>query len=115
MLRATLKRAGVDLGDLKAVHKQAAQIAAYASASRAPVVSGLLRRSIRAAGTRTAGIIRAGNNTRVPYAGVIHWGWKARGIPANPFLTNGAQSSESTWIRVYETYVDTTINQIQGK
>jgi hypothetical protein len=115
MLRSTLKKAGVDLGDLKAVHRQAAQIAAYAAAPLVPVRSGKLRRTIRAAGTKTAGIVRAGNNTRVPYAGLIHWGWKSRGIKPRPFLAAGAHASESTWLRVYDRYMTTTLAQIKGK
>ena len=114
-LRATLKKAGVNLGDLKAVHKQSATVAASAARSKVPTVGGGLGRTIRAAGTKTAGIVRAGNNSRVPYAQVVHWGWPRRSRPAQPFITEGAQSSESTWIRVYENYVAQTIAQIKGK
>ena len=30
----------------------------------------------------------------VPYAGAIHWGWPARNISAQPFLTDAAKQTE---------------------
>lgn len=113
-LRKTLRAAGDDLTDLKAAHKKAAEIAAARIASRAPVVTGRLAATIRAAGTKTAGIIRVGNNTRVPYAGPIHWGWGRRNIKANPFASDGAKDSEPQWLPVYEAYIDEKISHIKG-
>jgi hypothetical protein len=113
-LRKSLRTAGDDLSDLKDVHKQAAGIAANRAASRAPRRSGRLAATIRAAGTKTAGIVRVGNNTKVPYAPVIHWGWGRHHIAANPFASRGAQESQPTWLPLYERYVDTTLNKIKG-
>lgn len=112
-LRRTLKQAGDDLQDLTAAHREAAEIAARASSALAPVKSGRLRDTIRAAGTKTAGIIRAGF-ARVPYAGPIHWGWRRRNIDAQPFMSQGAQDSEGRWIRVYEDYIDTAMQKVKG-
>lgn len=113
-LRSALRKAGDDLSDLKTAHKDAAQIAAHASADLAPEASGRLKRTIRASGTKTAGIIRAGT-ARVPYAPPIHWGWPARHITAQPFLSDGARDSEGRWVRVYEDYVDRALDQVKGK
>lgn len=113
-LRKTLREAGDDLTDLKSVHHQAAQIAANRVADLAPKVSGKLAATIRAAGTKTAGIIRAGNNSKVKYAGPIQWGWFRRGIQPNPFATRGAQQSEPRWLPLYEDYVEATLNKIKG-
>lgn len=113
-LRRSLKKAGDDLSDLKTTHAYAAAIAAEASAQLAPARTGRLRITVRSAGTKTAGIIRAGNNTKVPYAGPIHWGWFKRHIAANPFISRGAQNSEGRWIRVYEDYVDIAIQKVEG-
>lgn len=114
-LRKTLREAGDDLTDLKAAHRQAADIARDAAASAAPRRSGLLAATIRAAGTKTAGIVRVGNNTRVPYANPIHWGWGRRHIAANPFASRGAQASQPQWLPIYERVVDEALNQIKGK
>lgn len=124
-LRTTLRRAGDDLGDLKAAHKDAAEIAARASADLAPVKSGRLQRTIRAAGTKTAGIIRAGTKA-VPYGPAVHWGrrwWpnKSAGpfrhyapIRPNPFMSDGAKNSEGRWVPVYENAIDEILYRIEG-
>jgi hypothetical protein len=113
-LRRTLRAGGDDLSDMRAAHLDAATIAANASADLAPVgPTGRLQNSIRPAGTKTAGIIRAGTK-RVPYAGVIHWGWGRRHIKSQPFLSNGARNSEGRWIRVYSDYLDKALDQIKG-
>lgn len=123
-LRRSLKAAGDDLADLKAANAEAAQIAARASADLAPRgPSGNLERSIRGSGTKTAGIIRAGNK-RVPYAAAVHWGrrwWpnKERSrfkSPAlgQPFLSEGAQNSEGEWLPVYQRNLDNIIERIDG-
>lgn len=112
-LRAGLAAVEGGLSDLKDTHKEVAQIAANASADLAPAVSGKLKRTIRAAGTKTAGVIRAGTK-RVPYAGPIHWGWGRRHIRGSFFLSDGAKSTEGRWVRAYQDKVDELINQIEG-
>jgi hypothetical protein len=99
------------INDLKAAHREAAEIAAHASAALAPSVSGQLQRTIRAAGTKTAGVIRAGTK-RVPSAGPIHWGWARRNIKGAFFLSDGARNSEGRWIRVYEDHLEQLVNKI---
>lgn len=122
-LRRTLKAAGEGIQELKAAHKEAAEIAARASASLTPVRSGKLRRSIRSSGTNTAGILRAGSKA-VPYANAIHWGrtwWpnkaKARNkapFMGHPFLSNGARNSEGRWLPVYERAIDGALKKVEG-
>ncbi len=113
-LRRSLKAAGDDMSDLKTAHAEAAAIAAHAAAARAPVgPTGKLRASIRAAGTTTAGIIRAGRK-RIPYAGPIHFGYRSRNIAANPFVTEAAQATEPDWTAHYLDQINTIINQIEG-
>lgn len=118
-LRRTLRKAGDDLGDLKALNKDAAEIAARVSASMAPIGKGKsgnpgrLKASIRASGTKTAGIIRAGKKA-VPYAPPVHWGWFKRGIMPQPFLSEGAKNSEGQWLPVYEVGLDKIIQRVDG-
>lgn len=112
-LRATLRRAGVDMGQLKEAHAGAARIVAAAAAASAPVRTGALAGTIRAAGTGTAGIVRAGY-ARTPYAGPIHWGWPARSITAAPFLVDAAADTETRWIAQYETAIAAIIRTVEG-
>lgn len=113
-LRKTLRAAGDDLGDLKAANQQAADIAAHAARSRAPRLTGQLAGDIRASGTKTAGTIRAGRK-RIPYAGPLHWGWPARGIEARPYITEGAQQTESIWVPLYKELMDEALKKVKGK
>ncbi|MCT2043397.1 hypothetical protein M3D15_08675 [Pseudoclavibacter alba] len=112
-LRRSLRAAGDDLSDLKEAHREAAAIAAEASADLAPKKSGKLAESIRSAGTKTFGEVRAGKKA-VPYANPIHWGWFKRGIKPQPFASRGAQDSEGRWIRVYDTALENAIKKVEG-
>lgn len=116
-LRRTMRQAGSDLEDLKAANSSAASIVAGRARSWAPQVSGRLSATVRSSGTKTAGIVRAGNNRRagVPYAQPIHWGWKKRNIKANPFLSYSAQATEKTWVTLYEDLVNKALSKIKGQ
>lgn len=112
-LRSTLKKAGDDLGDLKDAHKRAADVVANAAKQRAPKLTGRLAGSIRGAGTTTAAFVRAGFKS-IPYAGPIHWGWPARNIKAQPFMSDAATQTEGTWLPIYENAVDEALDQVKG-
>ena len=80
--------------ELKALHASiAAEVVARAEPN-VPYRSGDLRRSLRGSGTKAAAVGRVGR-TSVPYAAVIHWGWKSRGIVARPFLQDAAERLEA--------------------
>lgn len=115
-LRRTLRAAGDDLSDMKAAHKDAALVAAAQVRAEAPVGEDTphLLNTIRAAGTKTAAIIRAGNNSNVRYAGPINYGWGRRHIAANPFMQRGARKSESRWLPVYMRYIERSLDQVKG-
>ncbi|GAA0898703.1 hypothetical protein GCM10009551_107070 [Nocardiopsis tropica] len=68
---------------------------------------------MRTGATQRAGVVRAGRAS-VPYAGPIHWGWEARGIRAQPFLSDAARSSEAAWLQVYDAHIDRIIDNIRG-
>lgn len=73
-------------GDLRDPARQAAETVEQEAESLAPVVSGALRDSIRSSVSRTGSSVRAGGTVAVPYAGPIHFGWRARNIEPQPFL-----------------------------
>ena len=112
-LRKQLKAAGDDLGDLKATHKKVAQTVQLDALQLAPVVTGGLVGSIRAAGTQTAAVVRAGKK-RIPYAGPVHWGWPARNITAQPFMVDAATDTYEDWREEYEKLVYKAIDKIAG-
>jgi hypothetical protein len=112
-LRATMRRAGADMDDLKAANAAAAAIVAAAAVSRAPRRSGALASSVR--GNRAVGkaVVMAGR-AAVPYAGPIHWGWPGRGIEANPFVAAAAQDTEPVWVTAYAQDVQAALDRVHG-
>lgn len=110
-LRRTLKRAGVDLSELKQVNREVSNI--VAGAAQAPVQTGRLAATVRAGATQRTAVVRAGR-ARVPYAGPIHWGWPSRGIVAQPFLSEAATETEPEWTGVYFEQLETVIDKIRG-
>lgn len=106
-----MKEAGLDLGELKEAHLSAARM--VVAATHAPRRSGRLAGTVRGSGTKTAAVVRAGRSS-VPYAGPIHWGWRARHIRPNPFLTRAAQETEPAWTEVYLAQVESILGQIRG-
>lgn len=112
-LRSTARKAADDLQDLKGAHAAAAGVVVPAAEGRAPKVSGSLAASGRGSGTKTMAVVRFGG-AAVPYANPIHWGWPARGIPANPFVSEAAQATQPTWMPLYEHAVETVLDRIKG-
>tara|TARA_R110002012_G_scaffold320793_1_gene545596 strand:- start:31 stop:438 length:408 start_codon:yes stop_codon:yes gene_type:complete len=84
-LRKAFRNAGDDLGDLKELNKKVAEVVASQAKNEVPVRTGKLKDTIRGAGTKTQGVVRAGF-ARVPYSGPIHFGWYKRNIQPQPFL-----------------------------
>ena len=112
-LRATLKAAGDDLSDLKDANAAVGSMVASAAAGLVPVVTGALAGTIR--GTRAAGgaSVKAGAAS-VPYAGPIHWGWPARNIKAQPFLTEAGRNTEPQWTQTYLDELEKIIARVEG-
>jgi hypothetical protein len=112
-LRATLKRAGIGVQDLKDAHRQVADLVLAAGRPFVPVASGRLRNSGRASGTQTVAQVRYGG-ARIPYAGVQHWGWPRRNIPAKPWAADAAARTQGTWEGTYLAALEKIIDTVEG-
>lgn len=112
-LRRELRAFQGDAEDLKAANSAAAALVAHASASKAPKRSGSLAASGR--GNRAVGkaVVTFGGS-RVPYAGPIHWGWPARGIEPQPFVTDAAQATQGQWLPLYEADLQRAADKVKG-
>ncbi len=86
-----LERLGVDVGDLKDAFGAISREVVTEATALVPVDSGALKGAIRAARTKNKAVVRAGS-ARVPYAGVINYGWPGRGIAPTSFLTDPANA-----------------------
>lgn len=58
-----------------------------------PVLSGRLKANIRAGQAKTKATVSAGG-ARLPYAGVINYGWPAHGIEPTHFLNDALEKNE---------------------
>jgi len=109
-LKASMRRAGVDMADLKAATAKAAATVADAARPRAPVRTGRLAGSIK--GNRA--VNRAVVGSRLVYGGPIHWGWPARHIQADPFIVDAAQATEPQWVGGYLQEVQHILDRVKG-
>jgi hypothetical protein len=109
-LRRTLARAGDELGDLSAVNRRVGDLVAGQARALAPHRSGQLAGTVRA--TAAAAVVNL--TATAPYAGPIHWGWPARGIPAQPFLSDAATRTEPTWVGFYFDELVDVLAKVEG-
>ena len=100
-LRKALKTVGDEAkAGLKDVNVEVAEIVARAAVTKVPARSGALRETIRAAGAQTRASVKAGFK-KVPYAGVIHFGWPARKIAPQPFLYDALDARRDEVVDTY--------------
>jgi hypothetical protein len=109
----TLRRAGEDIAELKEAHAAVGSMVAAAAAQRAPRRSGNLAGSVRPAKRANGARVMAGRAS-VPYAGPIHWGWPARHITAQPFVSEAARATESRWVARYTHDVQAALDHVRG-
>ena len=112
-LRRDLKRAGGDLKQLREPNLAAAQVVSSSARTGAPRRSGALAASTRPGATQRAAIVRAGG-ARVPYAGVIHYGWPRRSIRPQPYILSAASRTEPQWLREYVDHLNAVLARITG-
>ena len=96
-LRSTirdLQRMGVEAEELKDLMGSIGDLIADAARPLARRATGTMAGSIRPGRVKTRAVIRAGG-ARIPYAGVQHYGWAARNITPNPYLTQALQARQA--------------------
>lgn len=113
-LRSTLRKAGANLGDLKDANQKVGQYIATESTPIAPRgKTGKLAGSVRSARQVGRARILAGS-AAVPYAGVIHFGWAAHHIMAQPWISTTAQATEPQWLETYLEDVQSVCDSVKG-
>jgi hypothetical protein len=110
---STMRRAGAELQDFKDANARAGNVIIGAARSRVPFRSGALAGSMRTARQARRVVVMAGRAS-VPYAGPIHWGWPARNISANPFLSNAAVESQPRWLTGYDSDLKKIVAKVSG-
>lgn len=98
-----LEKAGADAQDMKDLMHSIGMLVVNAAAP--PHKSGKLAGSMRAGRGKTKAVVRAGG-AAVPYAGVIHYGWPARNISAQPFFTSALQRKQGEAFTMLQDGID---------
>ena len=109
-LQDTMAKAATELGDLKAPSQAAGAMVLSAARARAPKRSGVLAGSLYLEPLDIGIAVEAS----AVYAGPIHWGWPARNIKAQPFLTEAGAATEPQWVQGYTDEVENIIGKIEG-
>ena len=78
---------------------------AVVNAANVPVKTGRLKDTLRAGKGRTKAVVRMGG-ARVPYAGVIEYGWAARGITGSMAVNKARDSRKAESQRMIREGVD---------
>lgn len=109
-LRKELRQFDGAIDDLKTAHSRAAKVVEREAERRVPVRTGALRSSVRSSGQAKTGVVRAGY-ARLPYAGVIHWGWPGHNIEANPYLYDALDAKEREVVKIYDQELGTLVQR----
>lgn len=90
-LQRDLRTLGVELNDLTDVMGDLAAQGARLAASFAPRRTGTLAAAIRGSHTSNAAVVTV-DAKRVPYAGVINYGWRKHNIAPARFMQHAAKA-----------------------
>jgi hypothetical protein len=112
-LRRALKAAGDDLADLKDANQAAAGIVLAEAGTRVPRRSGDLARTGRVNRAAAKANVLYGS-AQIPYAAPIHWGWPARNIKAQPWVTDAATASQPAWLQAYADAVQQVVKKLEA-
>ena len=110
-LRKALKTAQKGYEDVKAAGLEAAVPVEKQARVLVPKLTGALEGTIRSAGQASGAVVRAGF-ARVPYAGVIHFGWPGHNISPNPFLYDALDQRRSEVIKIYQERINTISKKV---
>lgn len=114
-LRRAFRRMGGRAEDLSRAHRKGAEIVARRARDLAPRVTGALIGTIRTQARTTGGAVVAGGTTLVPYAGPIHFGWRARNIEPQPFLYDAAADERDEVAETYEAEIALLVRRFDSE
>jgi hypothetical protein len=105
-----LRAIGVPSSAIGQASQEAGEIVASVGRTLVPVKTGRLRATIKARKVARKVVVSAGNNSSVPYANPIHFGWnydsknlQQKNIRPRPFFSNALARTRR---QVYEAFFD---------
>jgi hypothetical protein len=109
----SLKRAEIDIGDLKDANVAAGQIVLNQARALVPRRTGRLAATGRTNRAAKKASVMFGN-ARVPYAGVIEYGWPGHNIKPEPYLIPAVEETKSEWLGAYEKDLQALLDSVKG-
>lgn len=106
-----LKKAGVEIADMKEANARVGGIVVNQARPITPKATGALAGSIRPAQRRSGVIVRAGGG-RVRYAKFVEFGTRKMG--ARSYLIKGAHDSQPRWLDEYERELKALVAQAEN-
>ena len=110
-LTRALKRAGVDVKDMKAANAKTGSIVVQTARPITPHATGALAGSIRPAQRQSGVIVRAGGGS-VTYAKYVEYGTTRMG--ARSYLIRAANDSQPRWLDGYAEELQKLMDQVAG-
>ena len=110
-LTRALKKAGVEIQDLKAANQRVGGVVLQASSPLTPRRTGALAGSLRVAQRQSGVIVRAGGGS-VRYAKFVEYG--TRKMAGRSFLVKGVHDSQPRWMVEYENELQRLMDQAAG-
>lgn len=111
MVRA-LERLGTEAQDLKEAFTRIGDMVASDARGLVPKgKTGRLAASIKPTKTKNKAAVRVGS-ARVPYAGVIEYGWPRRNITARPYLKTAIDSNQTKALQLMEDELNRLIQNL---
>lgn len=109
-VKATLTRLAKDLESNLELNKELSTTLAQKASTVAPRLTGALASSIVGNPSAEKAQILAGSEA-VPYAGVIEYGWPAKNIQAQPYLTKTVNSNMGYIVAKYNENIEQSIKK----
>jgi hypothetical protein len=101
VLTAVLLKFSNDIKELNGFGDEIGKLVASNASALAPKRTGALAASIGSVSTKDGVQVYAGSE-KVPYAGVIEYGWPAKNRSAKPYLMPAVQNNMQAIIKKYE-------------
>jgi len=110
-LTRALKKAGVEVSDMKAANARVGDVVVQSATPITPRRTGALAGSIRPAQRASGVIVRAGGG-RIKYAKYVEYGTKR--MRPRSYLVKAANDSQPRWLDVYADELDKIVGQVES-
>lgn len=111
-LTRALKKAGVQVKDLKEANAKVGDVVVKRANPLTPRSTGALAASIRPAQRQSGAVVRAGGG-RIRYARFVEYG--TRKMPARSYLIRGMNESQPQWMEVYADELQQLMDQVAAR